>query len=88
MKKIISLFPILFTSFSIIAENNPVADPNAIVISGDMRFTVLTPEMIRIEWSGNQIFEDRASFSVINRRLPVPSFTKEEKDGFLYIKTE
>ena len=51
MKKIISLFLILFTSFSIIAENNPVADPNAIVISGDMRFTVLTPEMIRIKWS-------------------------------------
>lgn len=88
MKKIISLIIILFTSFSIIAENNPVADPNAIIISGDMRFTVLTPEMIRIEWSGNQIFEDRASFAVINRRLTVPAFTKEEKDGFLYIKTE
>ncbi|MGM0530198.1 MAG: TIM-barrel domain-containing protein [Bacteroidota bacterium] len=53
-----------------------------------MRFTVLTPEMIRIEWSDTKQFEDRASFTVVNRDLPVPSYTTEKKDGFLYIKTE
>ncbi|GAB1414685.1 hypothetical protein MASR2M117_00910 [Paludibacter sp.] len=74
--------PILF------AENNPIANPDAIIMSGDMRFTVLTPEIIRIEWSNKQKFEDRASFSIINRRLPVPNFSSEEKDGFLYIKTD
>lgn len=74
--------------FSLFAQNNPVADPNAIIVSGNMRFTVLTPEMIRIEWSDKQAFEDRASFTVLNRKLPVPKFTKEEKDGFLSINTE
>lgn len=88
MNKLILLFLLFICSNLIYADNNPIADPNAIVTSGDMRFTVLTPEMIRIEWSGNHVFEDRASFTVINRRLPVPAFTKEEKDGFLYIKTE
>ena len=88
MNKLILFFLLFICSNLIYADNNPIADPNAIVTSGDMRFTVLTPEMIRIEWSGNQVFEDRASFTVINRRLPVPAFTKEEKDGFLYIKTE
>lgn len=89
MKRILVILPLLLIGFSaLFAEDNPVADPAAIVTSGDMRFTVLTPEMIRIEWSGQQQFEDRPTFSVINRRLPVPQFTKEEKDGFLYIKTE
>lgn len=69
-------------------QNNPVADPKAVVISGNMRFTVLTPEMIRIEWSDTKKFEDRASFIVVNRNLPVPSYTTETKDGYLYIKTE
>ena len=72
------------------AQNNPVADPEAVVVSGDMRFTVLTPEMIRIEWrsSSDKAFVDDATFTVLNRRLPVPEYTKWEEDGFLYIQTE
>jgi hypothetical protein len=77
-----SLLLICFNFLFLFAENNPIANPEAIVVSGDMRFTVLTPEMIRIEWSNKQMFEDRASFTVVNRRLPVPSFTTEEKNGF------
>lgn len=89
MKKLIFVCIFAYLHFyAVFATNNPVADPAAVVVSGDMRFTVLTPEMIRIEWSDKQLFEDRASFTVINRRLPVPSFTAEEKDGFLYIKTD
>ena len=59
----------------------------AIVISGNARFTVLTPEMIRIEYSENARFEDRATFTVLNRKLDVPAFTKSEDDTFLYIET-
>lgn len=88
MKKLFLGLLILLGLGDISGENNPVADPRAIVTSGDMRFTVLTPEIIRIEWSDKQMFEDRASFTVLNRRLPVPTFTTEEKDEFLYIKTE
>ena len=67
--------------------NNPVANADAVVTAGKARFTVLTPEMIRIQYSERALFEDRATFAVVNRRLPVPQFTKEEKDGYLYIKT-
>ena len=67
--------------------NNPVANPAAVVTAGKARFTVLTPEMIRIQYSERSLFEDRATFAVVNRRLPVPQFTKEEKDGYLVIKT-
>ncbi len=69
-------------------ELNPLADETAVVVSGRARFTVLTPEMIRIQYSVRKKFEDRATFAVVNRRLPVPAFTTEEKDGYLYIKTE
>ena len=70
--------------------SNPVADPAAMVVSGNMRFTVLTPEMIRIEWrSGNdKNFEDNATFAVINRRLPVPQYQTSEDADFLYITTD
>ena len=69
-------------------ETNPQADPAAIVTSGNARFTVLTPEMIRIQYSDKQLFEDRATFAVINRRLPVPQFTTRQANGYLYINTD
>ena len=68
--------------------SNPVADPTAVVTSGRARFTVLTPEMIRIQYSSSAKFEDRATFAVVNRRLPVPAYTTREEDGYLYIETE
>src|SRR5690348_9703624 len=54
--------------------DNPVADPKAVVLFGHARFTVLTPQLIRMEWSGSNQFEDHASFVFINRRLPAPKF--------------
>ena len=67
----------------------PKADDNAIVKSGNARFTVLTPEMIRIEYSDKGVFEDRATFVVQNRKMDVvPSFTKSEDNDFVYITTD
>ncbi len=59
-------------------EGNPVADPKAVVTFGHARFTVLTPQLIRMEWSVEDKFEDHASFVFLNRRLPVPKFTKSQ----------
>ena len=63
--------------------DDPVADPKAVVTVGHARFTVLTPQLIRMEWSADGKFEDHASFVFINRRLPVPKFTNRtvEYDG-------
>jgi alpha-glucosidase len=44
------------------------------VLLGNARFTILTPQLIRMEWSADGKFEDHASFVFINRRLPVPKF--------------
>ena len=70
---------------------NPVADPKAVVTVGNARFTVLTPQLIRMEWAADGKFEDHASFVFLNRRLPVPNFEKSvSNDGrdTLTIKTE
>lgn len=69
-------------------QNNPTANTDAIVVSGNARFTVLTPEMIRIEYSDKGVFEDRATFTVVNRNLDVPSYEKSEDNEFLYITTQ
>lgn len=67
---------------------NPVAREEATVRSGNARFTVLTPEMIRIEYSDKGVFEDRATFAIQNREMDVvPSFTQKEDNDFLYIET-
>src|SRR5579863_2615132 len=60
---------------------NSVADPAAIVISGNARFTILTPQLIRLEWAADGQFQDRPSLLFINRRMPVPQFTHEIRDG-------
>jgi len=72
------------------AANNPVADPKAVVTIGNARFTVLTPQLVRMEWSADGKFEDHASFVFINRRLPVPKFETHIADpgGYLTIKTD
>ena len=90
MKKLFTLIIMLgcLTTTQAAETLDPQANPNAVISAGKARFTVLTPEMIRIQYSDRQLFEDRATFAVVNRRLPVPAFTKEERDGYLYIKTD
>ena len=70
----------------------PVADPRAVVTLGTARFTVLTPQLIRVEWAADGKFEDHASLVFLNRRLPVPKFTssikKESGTETLQLKTD
>ena len=69
-------------------EWNPLAQEEAVVTSGRARFTILTPRLIRIQYSNSSLFEDRATFAVVNRHLPVPNFTCQEEDGYLIIRTD
>ena len=69
-------------------EWNALAQEEAIVTSGNARFTILTPRLIRIQYSTTANFEDRPTFAVVNRRLPVPHFTSATEDGYLVIRTD
>lgn len=52
-----------------------------------MRFTVLTDRLIRMEYDSNNKFEDRATLTFLNRNLPVPKYSVENKDGWMNITT-
>lgn len=81
--------PVCMVSTLGMMAQNPVAKPESTVISGNARFTVLTPEMIRIEYSDKAMFEDRATFAIINREMDeTPAFSKREDAEFVYINTD
>lgn len=93
MKKLIlSLAAILMSCATMLAghydNENPVANPNATVVCGNARFTVLTPELIRMEWSADGKFEDNKTLTFVNRNLPVPKFTKSVNKSGATIKTD
>ena len=85
-----TLLPIVCLLIAINAmAQNPCASKEAMVISGNTRFTVLTPEMIRIEYSDKGIFEDRATFAIQKRQMDVvPAFLTGEDNDYLYITTD
>lgn len=64
------------------------ATASAVVERGPVRFTVLTPGLIRMEWSPNGRFVDDPSQVFINRRQPVPRFTATVRGGTLRIETD
>lgn len=70
------------------AEDNPVANPDAVVVSGNARFTVLGSRLLRMEWAENGRFEDRATLGVVNRNMPVPAYTARRSGKRLTIKTD
>ena len=71
LKKII--IAALFLSASLTAVSSeaisPKADEAAVVIAGNARFTVLTPQLIRMEWSADGCFEDNATLTFVNACL-------------------
>lgn len=69
------------------ASYSPLADPAAVILIGHARFTVLTPQLIRMEWAADGMFEDHPSFVFLNRRLPVPRFTHQQRGGQLTLDT-
>ncbi|HPB46149.1 MAG TPA: DUF4968 domain-containing protein, partial [Microthrixaceae bacterium] len=52
---------------------SPAALAEQMVVAGSVRVTVLTERLVRIEYSADASFEDRATVSVVNRRFdPTP----------------
>ncbi|HKY53488.1 MAG TPA: TIM-barrel domain-containing protein, partial [Anaerolineales bacterium] len=66
----------------------PVANPKAIVTAPNVRFTVLTDRIIRIEYDKANIFEDRPSQVFWYREQPVPKFKKKVINKVVEIETD
>jgi len=67
--------------------NDVSAKTTSIVVEGNTRFTMLTPNIIRLEYDSTGKFVDDPSFVVINRDLPAIPFKKSLKGQWLIIKT-
>ena len=59
MKRLFSLIIVLFAGVAGFAQENPKAAPEATVVCGNARFTVLTDRLVRMEWAADGKFEDR-----------------------------
>ena len=86
MKHLLRCIALLLVAAPVWADN-PKADEKAVVTVGNARFTVLTPQLVRMEWSADGRFEDRATLTFVNRELPVPEFKVSESKSKLTIRT-
>src|SRR4051794_37974157 len=69
-------------------KTSPVARPEAVLRGDRWRITVITDGLVRLEWSEDGAFEDRASTFALHRDLPVPGFEVTEGEAALEIVTE
>ncbi len=63
------------------------ANPQCVVQGRNYRFTVLTEQMLRMEYSADGEFEDRATQVVWNRNFALPAFTVKDQPDCLEIDT-
>ncbi len=64
-----------------------VAHRSAIVRTGDARIEVLSPTLLRLEYSSTGTFENNPTVNVLNRRMPVPSYRAHIQAGWLSVST-
>jgi hypothetical protein len=83
------LAALLIACSFVIVSNTPVnAAPRFDVVAGNARFEVLSPTLIRTEYSPDGHFLDASTFNVIGRTaFTPPKFTSTTADGWLTIDT-
>jgi alpha-glucosidase (family GH31 glycosyl hydrolase) len=69
-------------------ESAPIACPKSVLTGDHWRITVLLDGLLRLEWSDDGGFEDRASTFAVRRNHPTPAFTVNESDQQLEIITD
>ena len=66
---------------------DPIANKAAVVTANHARFTILTPRLIRMEYSATDSWQDAATWVAIDRNLPVPEFKQSRNATHLTIAT-
>ncbi len=69
-------------------DMHPKAEDRFVVQGEKYRITVLTEQMLRLEYSADGEFEDRATRLVFNRAFAEPGFETYYADGLLHIVTK
>ncbi len=66
----------------------PTTTPQAMVRTPHTRITLLTPRLVRLEYSPTDEFEDHASQTFWHRAWPAPEFKVDRTDAAITIETE
>ena len=65
-----------FVAAVCVSAYDPTPEPAAVVLGSHARFTVLAPNLVRMQWAASgAAFSDAPTLSVVNRRLPLPPFS-------------
>jgi hypothetical protein len=64
-----------------------MAHHSAIVHVGAVRIEVLTPSLLRLEYSPSQHFVNDPTVNALNRRMPVPRYSSTTSGGWLTVRT-
>lgn len=75
------------SNYYVINKDKLISDKDSYIVGKKYRFTVLSPRLIRLEYSSEGIFEDRATSIVINRLFPKVQYSITESDTLLQIDT-
>ena len=68
-------------------RGNPVANPENVVSCTHARFTLLTPRLIRLEWSETGPFEDRGTYAFPTRYAEAVSYEVRQEGSDTLIDT-
>ncbi len=69
------------------AALQPAADPTQTATLGNVRITVLTDRLLRVEHAADGVFEDRPTPAVVNRRFPTVPFEVHVDGSALTVDT-
>ncbi len=70
------------------ATQAPIAKSKSIIKVGKLRLTLLTSRLVRVEYSPNHQFEDRASQAFWYRDQPTPDFHSGAQSDFFSLETD
>ena len=66
----------------------PVCRKESVVQGAKYRISILTPALLRLEYSEEGVFEDRATQVVLNRDFPLVRYRVWKSESHLYIETD
>lgn len=64
-----------------------VSDKDSYIVGNKYRLSVFSPRLIRLEYSPNGVFEDRATSRIINRMFPKCQYAITESETLIQIDT-
>src|ERR1044071_8485142 len=86
MRKRATIIP-LMALLTLVLPAPATAQPSNTVVSGQARFQILSPTLVRSEFAGDRSFENQATYNVINRTFPRTSYSSRTENGWLVITT-